>query len=115
LFFFINFDFGGIQIFQVTFCKVVGELLLLDIRNGVNVLEFSLTVPILIEQIVITSELLSNLADKMQILLCHESGNKNIAILLIEDLNPNKPLPGHDSFHEPEIKAPNHNNTQNDC
>lgn len=65
LFFFINFDFCGIQIFQVTFCKVVGELLLFDIRNGVNVLEFSLTVPILIEQIVIASELLRNLADKM--------------------------------------------------
>ena len=51
----------------------------------------------------------------MQILLGHEPGNENVAVLLIEDLNPNKPLPGHDSFHEPEIKAPNHNDTQNDC
>ena len=115
LFIFINFGFSCIQIFQVTFCKIVWELLLFNIRNGVDVLEFSLSVPILIEQIVIASELLSYLADKMQILLCHESGNENVTVLLIEHLNPNEPLSGHDSFHEPEIKAPNHNDTQNDC
>lgn len=56
-----------------------------------------------------------NLADKMQILLGHEPGNENVAVLLIEDLNPNKPLSGHDSFHKPEIKAPNHDDTQNNC
>lgn len=63
LFFIINFDFACIQIFQVTFCKIVRELLLLNIGNGVDVLEFSLSIPIFIEQIVITSELLSNLAN----------------------------------------------------
>ena len=50
----------------------------------------------------------------MQILLGHESRNEDVAVLLIEHLDPNKPLSSHDSFHEPEIKAPNHNDTQND-
>lgn len=43
------------KILEVSFSQLVGELLLLNIANGINVLEFSLSVPILVEQVIIAS------------------------------------------------------------
>ena len=50
----------------------------------------------------------------MQILLRHEARNVDVAVLLVEHLNPNEPLPRHDGLHEAEVEAPNHNDTEND-
>ena len=44
-----------VQILQVTLGQVVRELLLLDVGDRVNVLELSLTVPILVEQVVVAA------------------------------------------------------------
>lgn len=93
------------------FGEIVWELLLLHIRNGINILELSLSIPILIEEVVVASELLSNFADKMQVLLSHESWNEDVAVLLIQNLNPDEPLSSHHGFHESEVEAPYHDDT----
>ena len=53
------------HIFQMSLSQVVWKLLLLYIRNSINVLKLSLSVPIFVKQIVITSKFLSNFTHKM--------------------------------------------------
>ena len=48
----------------------------------------------------------------MQVLLSQKSWNIDVAVLLIQDLYPDETFSRHDSFHEPEVEAPDHNNTK---
>ena len=49
----------------------------------------------------------------MKVLLGKETRDENVTILLVKDLDPNKALSCHYSFHKPKVKAPDHNNGQN--
>ena len=62
-----------IKVLQMGFGQVVRELLLLNIRDGVNILELSLSVPVLVEEIVVAPQLLSYFTDEMEVLLSQES------------------------------------------
>lgn len=72
-----------------------------------------MAVPILVEEIVIRSELLCHLTYKMKVLLGQKSGDKDIAVLLIKNLNPDEAFPRHNRLHKSKIEAPNHNNSEN--
>ena len=95
--------------------QIVGKLLLLNIGDSIDVLELSLTVPIFVEQIVVASQLLGHLSNEMEVLLGQKSRDIDITVLLVKNLDPNESLSRHDSFHKSKVKAPDHNNTQNDC
>ena len=56
-----------------------------------------------------------NFSHQMQVLFRQEPRYEYVAILLIEDLNPYESLSGHDSLHKSEIKALNHNDSENNC
>jgi hypothetical protein len=51
----------------------------------------------------------------MKVLLGQKSRDENVAIFLIEYLNPDESFSGHDCLHESEVEAPDHNNSQNNC
>lgn len=95
------------------FGQVVRKLLLLNVRNGIDVLKLPLAIPVLVEQVIVAPQFLGHLADQVQVLFGQESGNGNVAALL-KDLDPDKPFPGHNSFHESEVEAPHHDDSKND-
>jgi len=54
-------------------CKVIAELLLLYRGYCVNILEFSLPIPIFIKQVIVRPQFLRDFTNQMQILLGQES------------------------------------------
>jgi hypothetical protein len=102
-----------IQVFDISLGQIVRELLLFNIGNSVDVLELSLPIPVFIKQIVVAPKFLGNFSHKMKVLLGQESGNENVAVLLIEHLYPDKSLSRHDCLHEPEVETPDHNDSEN--
>ena len=68
-----NWRFLGLQIFQMRLCKVIAELLLLYRGYCVNILEFSLPIPIFIKQVIVRPQFLRDFTNQMQILLGQES------------------------------------------
>ena len=55
---------------------------------------------------------MGHFANEEQILFCFESGDVDITITLIHDLYVNQTFAGHDSFHETEVEAPDHDDAQ---
>lgn len=90
----------------------IGELELLLLRYAVNILEFSLPIPILIEEVVVTLELLSDLAHQMQILLSDIPSDAVFRVLIILHFHPKEPFTLHERHHEPEVEAPDHDDHQ---
>lgn len=76
--------------------------------NSIDVLEFSLPIPILVEQIIVALQFLSNLSHKMEILLGLISGNTILRAIDALNLHPQQPLSLHESHHEPQVYAPEH-------
>jgi hypothetical protein len=94
---------------------IVCEAVLFHVTNGVNVLKFSLSVPILVKHLVVTSDIRRYFRNKPEILLCHYPRYVEILVLPIQNFNPYESSPGIDCLHKSEIKAPYHNNTKNNA
>lgn len=54
---------SSLEVLQMALRQVVTELLLLDISNGVNILELALSIPVLVEQVVVAAQFLGDLTD----------------------------------------------------
>ena len=104
----------SLQVLQMSLGEVVRELLLLDKRDRVDVLELPLPIPVLVEQVVVAPQLLGDFAHQVQVLLRQESRNSDLTRPMVENLDPDEPLPGHHCLHEPKVEAPNHDDAEND-
>ena len=69
---------SAFQVLEMTLRQVVGELLLLDVGDRVDVLELSLPIPVLIEQVIVAAQLLSHLSNQRQVLLRSEASDENV-------------------------------------
>lgn len=61
----IDLSSFSLEVLEMCLGKIIGKLLLFDIRNGVDVLELPLSVPVLVEQVVVAPQLLGHLANQM--------------------------------------------------
>lgn len=51
----------------------------------------------------------------MKVLLCHVARDVDVAVLLVEDLDPDESLARHNGLHEAEVEAPDHDDTEYNC
>lgn len=112
-FFFFNVIYGvySLVFFNIILLRIIAELLLFNLRDGFDVLELSLHVPVFVEEVVVAPQFLSNFTNQMQILLCFKPRYLNI-VLLVEYFYIDQFLSCSDSLHESEIEAPDHDDTK---
>ena len=83
-------------------------------RDGLDVGELPLDVPVLVEQVIVTSQLLRHFADEVQILLGLEPRNEDVTVALVHYFHVDEPLARHHRLHEPEVEAPYHDDAKDD-
>jgi len=93
--------------------RVIVEVVVQVFIDPVNILEFSLPVPVLVKQVVVRFQLLGNLPNKVQILLGLVPRDVEFRVVLVLNFDPEEPLPLHELHHEPEVEAPNPDNNEN--
>jgi len=106
---------AGLHFLDLLVRERVEEEALLDLRDGVDVLELALAVPVFVEEIVVAPQLLSDLTHQMQVLFGLIPRDVEVWVVLVQDFHPDQPLSSHYCLHKPEVEAPDHYNTKDDC
>ena len=99
---------GVVKLFiKFVILVVVRELKHLFLLDSVDVLKFSLPVPVFIEQVVVGLQFLSDFANQVEVLFGLISGDAELRVELILDLHPKQSFPLHKLHDEPQVEAPN--------
>ena len=96
------------------FSQFIWKVLLFSLLNDIDILKLSLSVPILIKEVVVASQLLCDFSNQLKVLLCYISRYGDAGIVLTEYFNPDQSFSSHNSFHKSEVEAPDHDDTKDD-
>ena len=96
------------------FSQFIWKVLLFSLLNDIDILELSLSVPILIKEVVVASQLLCDFSNQLKVLLCYISRYGDAGIVLAQYFNPDQSFSSHNSFHKSEVETPDHDDTEDD-
>ena len=108
---FVTYFFTGFATF--IFVKIM-KLDWKNVFNSIHILKFSLSIPILVKQVILVNSFLRHFDHEMQVLLCLESWYFYFGVVIVQNFHPDQPFASHYGLHESKVEAPRNNESQND-